>query len=216
MAGHNEARPFCSNISREKLMVEKNTFDREYMAIRAAIHRMNEYWHECRTLFQETSVDERQIMTEVGSHFWGSVREGLQEVLITYINKLTDPVVSAGNENLTLGRILWSARTHLERNSYRDLLETYREIKQNTGPFREWRNKWYQHIDYDLALNGRVSHPMPSIPGQVLIKMIELINLFMTNVGKGTENPVDFTSEIYFGDGLQVLDALRSLKSNPI
>ncbi|MQC27116.1 MAG: hypothetical protein DWG76_06690 [Chloroflexi bacterium] len=110
---------------------------------------------------------------------------------------------------MTLSRLLWSSRLHLNKDTFKDLLASYREIKKNFAPFRKWRNKWYLHLDYELTLNGDPDLDMPLIPGKDLIRMVDLINEFMSILATGTTNPVDFGGETFHGDGRQIIKLMK-------
>ena len=189
-------------------MVDINTFIREYRGVKFSVLRMNEFWHETKTLFEDTSVTDRERMQEVGKHFWGAVREAFQEVLLLYINKLIDIHEVGGRQNLTLGRLLWSARQNMERDDYRRLIRIYGDIKELAGAVRGWRNKWYQHLDYDFVLGNPGAVILPPIPGIDLVKIIGLINKFMTAVSKATGDNLDYGSLTFNGDGGEVLAKL--------
>lgn len=106
-------------------------------------------WGEYVELFG-TKPSRIELINNAAGHFFRIVQDVLWEDSLLHIARLTDPIKSAGRENLSIRKLPDLIENDVLKKKVEELIEV--AIKK-TDFCRDWRNRHIAHKDLGLALS---------------------------------------------------------------
>ena len=110
-------------------------------------------WGEYVQLFG-TKSSRIQLVNQAAGHFFRIIQNSLWTDSLLHIARLTDPVKSAGKDNLTIRRLPYLIEVENVRENISELIDA---AVEKADFCRDWRNRHIAHKDLGLAMkNGAV------------------------------------------------------------
>lgn len=138
------------------------------------------YWHIWRKLFA-VSAEQIDTLNQTAAGFFHVVQMGLRDLTFLSLSRLTDPLGTGKQGNLSLHRLLPDDRSEHE-SLFRDgLLQLIGEVCRRAESIRAWRNKKLAHLDYEMAVKStRDSMPGISLEeiDETLVALQSVVNYF--------------------------------------
>jgi hypothetical protein len=130
-----------------------------YSALWSEVAWLHAKWNQYRALYAE-SPDRIDLLNEVAGFFFRVIQNVLWEDIVLHVARLTDPLQSAGKDNLTLLRL---AETVKEPALSFELKNLGKQAQSAADFARAWRNKHLAHRDLALAVDDRAATSLPGI-----------------------------------------------------
>jgi hypothetical protein len=170
------------------------TLQKRLDAVHLEVCELHFKWKYFAQLFAEKRGYE--ILNATAPSLFAYVQDLMLHDIILCIARLTDPVKSKGQANLSFDSIL----AEIADPSLRaEAFEIISRIKRKTGAVRDWRNKKLAHNDLAKAIEG---NPLPPIYiadlREVLKLTSQLLNLFCTRF---QDTEVAYEQCVTSGDG---------------
>jgi hypothetical protein len=155
------------------------------------VSNLHAKWRIFRQLYT-VSQERIGILRKTTPGFFGLIQRVLLDDISLTISRLTDPLKSAGKENLSLALLVESASstddTHFRSRTQRAL----EDLQEHCAPFRAHRNRKIAHRDLPTALEYH-PEPLPSVDGEKIDNALKMIAAFMNDF----QNHYEQTSMAY-------------------
>jgi hypothetical protein len=150
--------------------------------VEAIWNHIAELHAEWKTLIQLFGVSQAQsdFLNKKAGDFFETVHQTLIRDILLGISRLTDPLSTAGKDNLVLERLLQLPEVVANSTLSSKVAAQLIEVKAQAGPIRDYRNKYLAHLDLVASL-APGSDVLPGIARQdidgVLESFSDLFNL---------------------------------------
>jgi hypothetical protein len=137
-------------------------------------------WQTAKDLFGH-SQERVDLLNRTAVSFFQVCQSTFRDDTFIGLSRLTDPLQSAGKDNLSLDRLLESLDRQVHSQLATDLAELISKAKELCKPFREYRHKKLAHLDLDTVLNTQTDS-LPTITigetNRALKSVYDVLNRF--------------------------------------
>lgn len=150
-------------------------------------NHITELHAELKTLLQLFGVTQEQsdFLNKAAGAFFDTVYRTLIRDILLGISRLTDPLATAGKDNLVLARLELLPEVTADAALSAKVSAKLADVKTKAGPIRDYRNKYLAHLDLAVSI-APGSEVLPGIRRQdidaVLEAISELFNLIEQNL----------------------------------
>lgn len=143
---------------------------------------------------------------------WGAgpailaVRDSVSHDLVLSIQRLLDPALQSGHENLSLERLVQEVEVVRQDDEDLDLRSTLVQLRNRHKTLEMWRNKRSGHRDLQTAL---IDNPMPGLTADSIGTAISDIGQFMNRVLRIFENAETHWEHWFVPEAEQLILRLR-------
>ncbi len=156
-----------------------------------------------------TSEERVKFFSEIAPDFFGVIQHVLRDDIFLSISRLTDPLKSAGKENLTLVRLLENLNPIDDPQFYQNIEVSVKKIESYCQPFREWRKRRIAHSDLATVLEYHPD-PLPGISGEMIEGALQRISALLNQIlGHYESAETIYTEVILRGDANDVVFLLE-------
>ncbi len=190
------------------------TLQKRLDAVHLEVCELHFKWKFFSQLFTEKQRFE--ILKSTAPSLFSYIQDLMLHDIILCIARLTDPLKSKGQANLSFDSILAEIGDQSLRAEVSEIIST---IKAKTGAIRDWRNKKLAHNDLAKAIEGKSLPPIYIADLSDVLKLTgQVLNIFYTRF-QDTEVRYDDCVTSGDGDSLMFyleygLDAWEEDKSN--
>jgi hypothetical protein len=160
----------------KEIMPISPTLQKRLDAVHLEVCELHFKWKFFSQLFTEKQRFE--ILKSTAPSLFSYVQDLMLHDIIFCIARLTDPLKSKGQANLSFDSILAEIG---DKSLHAEVSEIISTIKAKTGAIRDWRNKKLAHNDLAKAIEGK---PLPLIYiadlSEVLKLASQVLNIFYT------------------------------------
>jgi hypothetical protein len=177
------------------LLVLGPTLGPPYYSLYNEIAWLHAKWNQYRILFAES--ERVKLLNGIAGFFFRVIQNVLWEDVVLHIARLTDPLKSAGKDNLTLLRLPAALQAPVLASEVKILVER----AQTAAKFaRDWRNRYLAHRDLNLATDSRAM-PLPGISRENIEQALSTARAVMSIIERHYwQREVAFTHFIAHGD----------------
>ena len=183
-------------------MIDKDTVKKltnDYLNIKC------DYQQYCK-LFNNTNKKEEieYIIDNTAPQFFSFLLNYFWERMIIGISRITDPIETNGNKNITIS-ILINVAKEENLNCKNELIKMEKECKEKVGNIRKYRSKYYSHLDLKESELKKMKVEIEEIKSS--FEVIEsMLNIYYEEVEDST-----WSFEVGIGDDIQsILYYLRN------
>ena len=130
-----------------------------------------------------------EVLNRTAQSFFGQCQYLLRNDIFLSLARMTDPLESAGKENLTLYRIEHLLPAEFPTDIREDIKGKIKAIVEDTRPIRDWRNRRLAHNDLALTLDYS-ANPLPGVTREtvdhILFMVGECLNPIRRHFDKST------------------------------
>jgi hypothetical protein len=149
-------------------------------------------------------------LNETAPAAFAVIEFALRDSMLLALGRLNDPAVSrvGGEErkNYSLDRLIEDLKGSWTADELREATELRRELKQETEVLQRYRNRWRAHKDGATA-SGAETLPTPTYKD--VKRALEAVSGFVNHIHKRFGGETDFSCKALFGDGEDVVAALK-------
>jgi len=182
------------------------------VAIWNHITELHAEWKILLALFGASQA-QSDFLNKVAGAFFDTVYQTLIRDILLGISRLTDPLSTAGKDNLVLERLAQLPEVVADSTLSSKVTAKLTEVKAEARPIRDYRNKYLAHLDLDASL-GPGPDVLPGIKRQdidvVLQGFSDLFNLIEQTLRGPT---VIFRKVSIFGGPQDLLRHLEDAQS---
>ncbi|MBI4537085.1 MAG: hypothetical protein HY712_03910 [candidate division NC10 bacterium] len=186
-------------------------------ALEDYITELHEEWKILLELFAAGDETSKLLNDTAGALFETLYRVLIRDILLG-VARLTDPLKTAGKDNLVLERVTLLPEVVADTALSRAAAEILDEIKALATPFRDYRNKYLAHLDLPTSLSPS-GDVLPGIKRQDVDAVVTAFaKLFNRVDGPLRDRHVVFKDVTIFGGPnslLRACDDARTWRSVP-
>jgi len=131
--------------------------------LRSDVLHLHEHWKYFRQLYADESGERLAILSKTANSFFNVVLWLFLHDTCLSLSRLTDPVRTAGRDNLVLESLLAAVEKDVPDEPVLTVLRASLEAsKDATRPFRDHRNRVIAHCDL-ATVNSPKDNPLPGI-----------------------------------------------------
>lgn len=177
---------------------------------------LHKVWSEYVELYA-TKESRVELLNKVAPSFFFIIQEGLWEQTLLHIARLTDPVKSAGKQNLTIQRL---PSLVSDVRAAANISSLVNQAVSDAEFCRDWRNRHLAHRDLDLALEKSAT-PLSTANRQMVMtvmasiaKVLNAVSIhyMKTDIAFHIGDPVDGALSLLhvLSDGLKANEERRA------
>ena len=154
--------------------------------LEALKHHITELHAEWKTLQELFGVSEEQsdLLNKSAGGFFNTVYDTLIRDILLGVARLTDPLSTAGKDNLVLERLTLLPEVAADANLLAKVKTQLLTVKDHAAPIRDYRNKYLAHLDLAASL-GLGPDVLPGIRRETIDAVLQsTADLF--NIVQGT------------------------------
>ena len=182
--------------------------NKTFKCIASEITELHYRWVVFRNVY---AVDQNhiEILNELDGSFFGTVQGLYWDAIILHIIKLTDPMKTGSNLNLTLERVWNEYKDEISDASNHELKEIMSNISKAKKHLKTHRSKRLAHLDYKYGTD-KEAFELGGISRADIKQILSLIRDFMNKIQGEIENTTTMYEGIIGVDGGTTL--FRNLK----
>jgi hypothetical protein len=194
-------------------MAIQSNVNEEFEVINSCNIRIHAYWSQYRLLFT-TSDEQVSFLSKVASGFFAVVRDSLRDNIFIMIARLTDPPKTGSFQNMSLNLLVESLEGKIAAPEFSVIKDRVKGLNIKCEGIREWRKKWFAHIDRDFALSNDPTLLRSVKRGEIdaIIREIDdVLKLIAISLGLAVSH---YEIDV-FGDAQDLVTALKKSNSRP-
>jgi hypothetical protein len=160
-------------------------------------------WQTAMRLFGE-GKERIDLLNKTAQSFFFVVQITLRDDVFLTLSRFTDPLKSAGQDNLVIGRLLKHLDEKEHPTFYRQLEEAIELVHKSCKPFRLYRNKIIAHTDMSVKLKY-TSEPLPGISVNEVFTAIDSLQNVMNLFSKYFFDSTTYYEEVFESSGVKSL-----------